>query len=119
MATLAERAFGPTSIQEAWVLGTDLTDDRELSRSVKRFATRDTNSCLGMIGVRLLSGTSRPGPPPPTGVTGTKERVPDIPTVEDRIVARAVLPATTALVDPLLGNHLSGQQSQPRCGGWN
>ena len=106
MGALADRAFGPAGLQEAWedVLGNDLTGDHGLSRAVKRFAARDCGARLAVISDRLLTGHYRPGPlTARTATTGTKQRELHIPTVEDRIVARAILTATSGRVDPLLG----------------
>lgn len=104
MGKLAEKAFGLETLRLAWqdVLTND-RDDGIVSGSVMRFQS-DLEAHLMELAQHLAEGTYKPGQLTPVTITlGSKKRELHIPHVRDRIVARAIMETTTALVDPHLG----------------
>ena len=104
MKTLAERALSLPALEEAWreVLANDL-DDGEQAQSVARFA-EDSVSRLCLLAEQLASGCYEPHNLVEVSIpSGDSTRTLHIPSVRDRVVARALLEAITPLVDPHLG----------------
>lgn len=105
MGEFADKAFSVQALQRAWeqVAHKDAADG-SVSYGVQRFAARSPER-LPILQERLLSGSYRPGSLRACRVRiGTKRRQLHIPTIEDRIVARAVLDTVSHVVDPVLGH---------------
>lgn len=104
MGRLAELAFSSEGLETAWhaVLANDSADGA-LAPSTRRFS-EDVVAHLAELEAQLADGSYSPSSlTPATIVSDKKERVLHIPSVRDRIVARAILAAVTPLVDPHLG----------------
>lgn len=104
MGRLAELAFSLEGLQTAWhaVLANDSADGA-LAPSTRRFS-EDVVAHLAELAAQLADGSYSPSLlTPATIVSDKKERVLHVPSVRDRIVARAILAAVTPLVDPHLG----------------
>ncbi len=104
MSSMACRAFAPEALADAWrqVLANDMEDGVE-SPSVQRFA-EDLEDRLADLSGALLAGEFEPNSLTPVTITiGEKLRELHIPSVSDRIVARAVLGVAGQMVDPHLG----------------
>jgi len=101
---LAELAFSLEGLQTAWhaVLANDSADGA-LAPSTRRFS-EDVVAHLAELAAQLADGSYSPSLlTPATIVSDKKERVLHVPSVRDRIVARAILAVVTPLVDPHLG----------------
>lgn len=104
MAELATKIFSPDSLREAWsaVLASDLEDD-QLSRGVKDFLRTEEDS-LGRLQADLAWGSYVAEDLTVVNAhIGDRIRKLSIPTVRDRIIARALLDGLTPIVDPELG----------------
>lgn len=105
MGALADAAFSSTGLERAWddVLRND-SQDSQRSRSVANFARRMPGR-LEYIAGQLAEGCYRPGwlTECVLRMPGGNRRTLHIPSVQDRIVARAILDAATPVIDPLLG----------------
>lgn len=104
MGRLAELAFSLEGLQTAWhaVLANDSADGA-LAPSTRRFS-EDVVAHLAELAAQLADGSYSPSLlTPATIVSDKKERVLHVPSVRDRIVARAILAVVTPLVDPHLG----------------
>ncbi|MFV0408115.1 MAG: CRISPR-associated endonuclease Cas1 [Propioniciclava sp.] len=105
MTRLLDRVGSVETLQDAWrqVLANDL-DDGEMSASGARFA-EDLDRRLEYLSSRLREGQYQPDRLTPVQmVLGAKRRELHIPTVADRVVARAVLTVIGPLVDTQLGS---------------
>ena len=101
---MGSEVFSVESLERAWdrVMSNDEADGA-LSIGIARFQENATER-LAELTEHLNDGTYRAGPL--TGIeieSRGKARVLHIPTVSDRIVARAILSALTHVVDPVLG----------------
>ena len=101
---LAELAFTAEALEAAWhvVLANDSADGT-LAPGTTRFS-ENADAHIEELAAQLADGRYSPSLlTPVTLVSDTKERVLHVPSIRDRIVARAILAAVTPLVDPHLG----------------
>lgn len=104
MGALADGAFSTTSLRRAWaeVLRND-AQDGALSPGMARFE-QDWVDGIGRLQAELAWGGYQPADLTEVVIDdGDRRRHLHVPSVRDRIVARAVLQVVTPLVDPLLG----------------
>lgn len=104
MGALADAVCEAERLLAAWrqVRANDLEDGIP-SSSVERFVENEDER-LAELGVVLRSGAYEPDRLTPVQITiGDKRRELHIPSVRDRIVARAILTVVGPLVDPYLG----------------
>ena len=103
MASLADQAFSLESLREAWaeVEANDRADG-VLSPGVARFG-READSRLARLNADLAWGAYDPEDLQEVVLDTSDRRVLHIPTVTDRVVARAVLAVAAPLVDGELG----------------
>lgn len=104
MGALAEQAFAPAALKQAWadILANDRADG-VLSWGGAKFLD-DEATHLAALADALTAGSYRPGQLTPVSmVSPTKTRELHVPSVRDRIVARAILAVATPLIDPHLG----------------
>lgn len=104
MQTLSQCAFNRESLERAWktVLANDLADG-ELSSAGRRFEA-DYQTKLDDLATELFNHIWEAGTLTPIEIPKNDGmRQLHIPTIADRIVARAILDAVNAAVDPLLG----------------
>ncbi|WP_211223266.1 CRISPR-associated endonuclease Cas1 [Propionicicella superfundia] len=103
---MAARAFSVRSLNNAWqaVWANDRADG-ELSRSVARFS-EDAPGGIEALADALTGGSYEPRPLVEVQIPrkGDEPRTLHIPSVPDRIVARAILDTATPFVDPELGH---------------
>lgn len=101
MGRLADTAFTDRSLRQAWadVIENDKSDG-VLSAGVERFE-QDAETRLVRLVTDLAWGAYEPGELSEVRIDGDRDL--QIPTVTDRIVARAILATISPLVDPHLG----------------
>ena len=102
MGRLADTAFSPETLRRAWedILASDRADG-SLAPGVDRFA-EEVDGRLTRLATDLAWSTYRPTHLTEVVLAET-QRVLHVPSVRDRIVARAILGAVTPAVDPVLG----------------
>ena len=104
MGRLADAAFSVQSLMRSWeeVLAAD-REDGELSAGVRRFEQNHEQE-IGLLNAELAWDSYAPGDLSEVRLySAEKVRVLHVPTVRDRVVARAILDAVTPRVDPVLG----------------
>ncbi len=109
MATIVKNVFSERRLQFAWK-ETQKRDaeDGIIAPSIRRFA-ENAEERIEALRIALATNIYQPHPFVEFNInTNGKERTLHIPAVEDRIVARAILTATTPIIDPLLGGSAFG-----------
>ncbi len=103
--TLYARVLGRSALARAWedVLAND-AEDGELTKAIQRFAG-DADARLDRLADELRSGEFCPGDLLELQIpkSDRSQRTLHIPTVDDRIVERALLRGLNPIVDPHLG----------------
>lgn len=104
MGRFADTAFGEAGLRRAWaeVLANDAGDGR-LARGVQRF-NDNLDDELGRLVADLAWGAYNAGDLSEVVLDTEDRRALQVPSVRDRIVARAILDAVTPVVDPVLGS---------------
>lgn len=104
MGRLASAAFTDPALRRAWaeVLASD-ADDGQLSAGVRRFED-DLDGQICRLVADLARDAYKPADLTQVTLDGADRRDIQIPTVRDRVVARAILEVVTPIVDPVLGS---------------